>query len=532
MATTPTTIRVPGIRATRSAQNPAIDLAAYPILTEEVGYPPSPLARGAGGPGVPPSSGAGASLGQIVSKAVGDVLGWKLKPGDSKGFVGALNQAFTLTDIEGHTESKWTPRTYAVQTDLSGGLSGAQASLYFQGKVALEKCLPLLDGLYKLDPEAIDEDIAALRAVVKSQFSELVNELGFLGGPRVARVNQYFNLLLGTNTFPIPTKPTLQKTDADQIQGTLGNLRDEMGFNFATQDFVNSVEDETDLSNFRILADYVTALAQTWLNNVNYVVLNTPTPFFGTQLVLLSRQLSVMAESVDEVRFTLDSVFIGPAERQTMELTFPAVTGLAPIFLEDLLSWAYSFATEEGPRLVQDGGKFGVQNTFYPVVNQLLTMAKALPGNAPRLPPGFSTPRVQLSIQDLINQLGDLSRLAQPIEHAITPEPDFGLPLQVIEVEPNLISLANPPTTPNFRVRGSGFEFTATALPKVQFVGPSGSPPVAVANTYFRSESLLIAALTLPASVPLAGVTYNVQVTNPDPTAPPVTLTGGFTVTP
>jgi hypothetical protein len=486
-------------------------------------------------PGTPSSGTAGAaSLGQIVSRAVNEVLGWKVKPGDTKGFVGALNQSFTLTETEGHVTSRWTPRTYAVQTDLAGGITGAQASIYSRGKVALDQSVPLLDGLYKLDPEAVDEDVAALKSVVKSQLTQMVNELGFLGGPRVSRVNQYFNLLLGTNTFPISPQANtpLSQTDPDQIQGTLGNLRDEMGLSFTRQDFVNSVEDETDLSNFRIISDYVTSLAQTWLNNLGFIVLNTATPFFGTQLVLLSRQLSVLAESVDEVRFTLDSVFIGPAERQTMELTFPSATRLAPIFLEDWLSWTQDFATEEGPRLIQDGGKFAVQNTFYPVASQLLTIAKLVPA-VPGMPPGFYTARVQVSLADLIDQLIDLANLAQPIEHTITPEPDFGLPLQVMGITPNSVSLSNLPKSVTFRIRGSGFEFTtgASGLPTVQFNnGPVVLPTINATPVFFRSESLLIAVvlLDLPPTVPV-GATWDVQVANPDGTS--AILTGGFIVT-
>src|SRR5579872_348135 len=295
----------------RQVEESEIDSTAYPILTEEVGYPPSPVSSPSGAPAIPGTS----PIGQIAARAVADVLGWKPKQGDAKGFVGALTQAFSLTETEGHVQATWTPRTYAVQTDLSGGISGAQASIYARGKDALDQSLPLLDGLYALDPEAAAEDIAALKAVVKSQLSELVNELAFPSGPRVQRVNQYFHLLLGHATFPLPAKPgnSLQQSDPDKIEGTLGNLRDELGLNFTQQDFVNSLEDEQDLSNFRILSDYVTSLAQSWINNLSFFGLNTTTPFFGTQLVLLSRQLSVVAESVDEVRFTLDSVFIGPA---------------------------------------------------------------------------------------------------------------------------------------------------------------------------------------------------------------------------
>jgi hypothetical protein len=36
----------------------------------------------------------------------------------------------SLATVGGHTEATWTPRTYAVQSDLSGGVTGGQASLY------------------------------------------------------------------------------------------------------------------------------------------------------------------------------------------------------------------------------------------------------------------------------------------------------------------------------------------------------------------------------------------------------------------
>ena len=100
-------------------------------------------------------------------------------------------------------------------------------------------------------------------------------------------------------------------TDPDLIGGSLGNLRSLFGFG-KDDDQVNTVEDEQDLTNFRIVSDYVTSLAQSWLNNLQFFGLQTQTPFFGTQLVLLTRQLSVIAESVNEVRFTLDYVFIAP----------------------------------------------------------------------------------------------------------------------------------------------------------------------------------------------------------------------------
>lgn len=490
------------------------DIDAYPVLTEEVGYPPSPISRM--GTAAPASPAAG-SIGQVAAKAIADVLGWKLKDGDSKGFVGALTQSFTLMDVEGHVESKWTPRTYAVQTDLSGGITGAQASIYSRAKDALDQSLPLLDGLYSLDPEAKQEDIDALKSVTRSQLTELVAELGLLGGPRVSRVNQYFSLLIGDSYPSNPASGALvDPTDPDSIGGTLGDLRDTLGLNFQNQNqnFVNTVADEQDLSNFRILADYVTSLAQSWLNNITFFGLNSTTPFYGTQLVLISRQLSVIAELVDEVRFTLDSVFIGPAERQTLQLNF--TDGEPPMFAEDLYNWVQAFASEEGPRLIQDGGKFAVQNTFVPVANQLLELVTAS-RHVSGVPRGYHTARVQRAIQQLEDELRELVNLATPIKHTISDEPEPEV-FTVTAVDPDSLDLAdlNFDETIRLSISGTGFMVPPPNSNAVQI--DVSANQVLSTNVFFRSESSLIAQFSandLLNSVH-ASATFDVTVTNPD----------------
>ena len=52
-------------------------------------------------------AGRNGGLGQTVNKAIQDVLGWKLKPGDPTGFIGALNQSFQLKTVEGAVVSTW-----------------------------------------------------------------------------------------------------------------------------------------------------------------------------------------------------------------------------------------------------------------------------------------------------------------------------------------------------------------------------------------------------------------------------------------
>src|SRR5215212_9965175 len=116
-----------GNRHTAEALN---DLQVFPILTEEVDRVGTP-ASGAGGSG---------QLGATVTKAVRDVLGWKTKTNDPRGFVAALSQSFSGAEVDGHVAWTWTPRTYTVQADL-GALTGAQASLYSRAKNALDQSL-------------------------------------------------------------------------------------------------------------------------------------------------------------------------------------------------------------------------------------------------------------------------------------------------------------------------------------------------------------------------------------------------------
>jgi hypothetical protein len=158
-----------------------------------LGYPPSPVADG----GATARGGAGrnGTLGPIVNKAIQDVLGWKVKAGDATGFIGALNQSFQLKTVEGAVVSTWNPRSYVVQSDLNGGITGAQASIYTMAKTLVDQMLPLIDGLYPLDPAANLEDVAALKDVVTSQLTNFCSEIGYLGGPRVLRVQQYLSLL-------------------------------------------------------------------------------------------------------------------------------------------------------------------------------------------------------------------------------------------------------------------------------------------------------------------------------------------------
>ena len=80
----------------------------------------------------------------------------------------------------------------------------------------LDHSLPLLEMLKPLRPDADDESTISMRALVRSALSELVGELGNVGGPRVQRVNEYFTRLLGVTQFDVAFFQTQAFVDLDQ----------------------------------------------------------------------------------------------------------------------------------------------------------------------------------------------------------------------------------------------------------------------------------------------------------------------------
>jgi hypothetical protein len=462
-----------------SLAEPEIDVTAYPILTEEVSFPtPAPRSYGPGAAGT-------GSIGQTVEIALRDVLGWRPKAGDSKGFTAALTQSFNLKWVEGHTEATWVPRNYAVavQADM-GAITGAQASIYARAKVALDQSSPLLDGLTSLRPDILPEDQEAIRSIVRSELTQLVNELGLEGGPRAQRVDELFGYLLGLQpnsiSPPVPTAEQLVYSQEwskrvpvplvapkpyppggpwpDKTGHPLSTHLGELGLRFGMERVrVDTIEDEQDLTNFIILVDYITSLWQTWIAQrpyFNRLDKKGYEPYLGTQLVLVSRDLAVVAESVQEVNFTMDSVFLGPAERQTLQLnfsdsknkgltihdlpmppptrsgTFTFPDGTSPLFVAELLDWIDRFTSEEGPRLIQDAGKDGV-SALKPTLDWLRKFARGAlikrfrgiqdPTKTP-IPDGYQTPRVQRAIRELAESLDQAYFDASPIQPLQTPD--------------------------------------------------------------------------------------------------------------
>jgi hypothetical protein len=432
------------------------DLSAYPVLTEEISTTGVPTPIAGGGPG---GGGPGAGYGQTVDQVLRDVLGWR-PSGDVAGFQAALGGAFSLREVEGHTEWTWQQRGYAVQADM-GALTGAQASIYARAKSALDQILPLLAGLTTINPALYPpQDLEAIRAVVTAELNELVSELAWEGGPRIQRVDELFRLLLGESRRSFSFDP-------DRVEGQLGILRDRFGL---TVDQIDTVDEERIVTNFRVIVEQVLALQASWFKDRELLSGVNARTSLGTILIWLSRGLEAVCESVGDLTFALDSVYVDAAQRQVIELRFAGLTVEVPelplrkattktmpytfgsheppILLSDLLDWVTRASRDEGPRIVQDAGKDGVQ-AFEPVLDKLRILIHATRKavhNGSTLPAGMRTPRVSRALQVLAAQLDEAANFARLVRREPIPQIATAL-ASLPDVTPIAITL----TGANFR---------------------------------------------------------------------------------
>jgi hypothetical protein len=481
------------------------DLAAYPVLTEGVTTTgtPAPSDGGTGG-------GRGAGYGQTVDQVIRDVLGWR-PGGDVAGFQAALTGAFQLREVEGHTEWAWQQRGYAVQADM-GALTGAQASIYERAKSALDQILPLLAGLTTLNPALFQpQDLEAIRAIITAELQELVAELALEGGPRIQRVDELFGLLLGEGHKSFSMNP-------DHVQGHLGMLRDRFGL---TVSDIDTVDEERIVTNFRIIVEQILALHASWHTDRELLSGVNARTALGTILIWLSRGLEAICESVSDLTFALDSVYVDAAQRQIIELRFAGITvtlpGLpleknqltcytfeeheAPLLLSDLLDWVLRASRDEGPRIIQDAGKDGVL-AFAPVLDKLRILVHATQDAADggaTLPAGMGTPRVTRALEVLAGQLDDAADFAHLVRRDQAPQ------VTLAKVQPTDVPLPQSSQI-SVDVTGSNLRKHASAvliaenheeLPDIQARSLTVTPPGRATATFRNPMNVRNSAATV-----------------------------------
>ena len=314
------------------------------------------------------SSDADTDAKKFVRNALSRTLGHRMDTTNPRAMLATIDRAFVSKQDEiGNTIFEWTPRSYAVQTELGGKITGAQASLYRRAKSALDEILPLLDRLEPLKNAPDEEEIDAYRAIVRQEIITLVDELGIEGGWRESRVNLLFDNLLGS----VRTKKRFGNGHLSKLAQVLG----------IRSNAIVTIEEEEVFTDFIVIYDHTHSLRESWLR----ILQPNESSFLGTKIVQIERALHSLVEGVDELRYVMDSVGLGEAERRVVRLEFLEVYAirrnlyrLNTLTIEEMLDWIVNFATEEAPYVIENGGTLGVNallptlHRLYQIVNQSL----------------------------------------------------------------------------------------------------------------------------------------------------------------
>jgi len=383
----------------------------------------------------------GSDLQGIVENALGNILGHTQRTDNPKTLVNTLTQTFTARQVDGRTVYDWNPQTASVHaSDLGGGITGAQASLYHRAKTAIQDGIQLLNGLNPLKPSADRENMEATRSIVRTEMQELLAELGARGGPRILRVDNLFQQLLGDDLDSGNQRPGGQ---LKKLEKYFGLVRGQ----------INTVEEEQNYSNFLTLKDYLQSLRRSWVD-YKRTQHSSAGAYIGTQLVRLSQALAVVAESVQEVYRIMELFFLGPEERLSVYIDFtrarakdkemetpygiprpafplPDGTGYPveetaklgdSMSVEGLLTWVWRFASEEGPLLAKSGGKLGIR-VISETSDRLMVLTQAAT-YTPIPNAAFRREGVIRALRDLAYQLYQVRQLAEQVTLPSGDSPD------------------------------------------------------------------------------------------------------------
>jgi hypothetical protein len=272
----------------------------------------------------------------------------------------------------------------------------------------------------------------------------------------------------------------------------------------------------------------VLSLQESWSSDRGLLSVLDSHTSLGTILIWLSRSLEAVSESVDDLTFAMDSVYVDAAQRQVVELRFASlppftVPGLPlrkqttepitfgqhepPILLSDLLDWVIRASRDEGPRIVQDAGKDGVL-AFFPVLNRLRILIHATREaihNQHTLPHGLRTPRVRRALHVLAGQLDEAADLARLVRRDVAPQVS------------TVVSAGVNSDTKRFEVQVTGTNFRQSASAVLFAQNRDDIPELFAPHIQVQQPHSATASFRNPHGMPGGGsLTWLLVITNPD----------------
>jgi hypothetical protein len=347
-----------------------------------------------------------------VERVLAQVLGRSPGRGDGS-FTSALEAAFPI-DCYGNISA--TPTRSVVSMHVNGnGVAGNLASQLSVEQAALYRQAVTIAGdtqrvLAELEPFAEigdEQKIEALRALIRSELSELTQEFGRVDKPRPQRVEAYFDQLIGPNGHVIQF-------------GHRAFLDRQLAVPTTT-------EDEGQLAGFELLRRYIDMLRTAW-NNYNQPQINQCFPAFSDRLTRAQTLLPSIAAALDTFMSSMSAVGFADAERRTEVARFTrlapanAIPPLPDLTVGDLNEWIDRFANIEAQTVLSESGQYGLQSVtdqadrlflvLAPVLAHVHVLGQNQIGNMPLLAQILTHERVVWTLGELTATIQALANLA------------------------------------------------------------------------------------------------------------------------
>ncbi|GAB1539798.1 hypothetical protein NUACC21_24650 [Scytonema sp. NUACC21] len=354
---------------------------------------------------------------RIVDRAIHQVLGRTPGKGATN-FINALNTAFP---DNGYGTVATMP-TYTTNGYKGMGLlaevSTEQAILYRQVSINMADALKVLADIEYFSPQADKESVESLRELIRSQINVLVEEFRRADEPRVSRVESYLRSL------------------------------DEYVSEFGKQAYLNNprlavtIEDEEQVTNFKLLKSYLKTLSQAWARYYN----SEKSGRWDSLSIRVDRArvlLPIVAQANLDFSNALESVGLSENERRSRASLFTALdlpaileldrrsqssrpdpsflgTWLPNITVSDLIDWLDRYSNTEAPSALEStyGIDFVTDQadrlfwTIAPIVAHLKTIVASNSSSQSTLKQILSNERVTWALDNLLSQLNALAELA------------------------------------------------------------------------------------------------------------------------
>lgn len=378
-----------------------------------------------------PTSSSASSLERQVDSAIAQAL-HKTPGRGATNFVKALDAAYPRSKDGQTVTASSRSQVGLYNSDENGKSSGLgelstrQLALHRQTSIVAADALKILAELQPFTPDADNDRVEALRALIQSQITLLVEEFGRADEPRSARV-----------------------------ESALKSLREYVS-EFGKQAHLNNpmlvaiLDDENQTTKFELLSSYTKSISQAWANY--YQPGKASKPHSLSEKVDRARVLlPIVSQATIDFSNALESVGLSESERRSRASLFstlnvdairetetdfrgnpkagvtirvaektPIGKWLPDITVSDLIDWLDRFSNMEAPSALEStyGIDFVTDQsdrlfwTIAAIVAHLKTTSSFSQGSKSMLEQILSNERVSWSLDNLLSQLQALAALA------------------------------------------------------------------------------------------------------------------------